>query len=602
MDAATETCATCTLTANLANLNHILSTNDFSVPDNLHPYINGNLYPTSTVCIEIKQSLERLTKRFEEVLAHQQNIISQVALMLKKHEEAYAKTQLRAREIMDRHNYALSSPIRSLSDDLLAVIFQFTSPSATMMDQFPWIATRVCRQWRAVAYSNRILWSEFNLDSSSITDDGRGRSSSTQSEWRDSSMIWDARSWSASPEGEMERKHHEVVRPTVSKRVLSQTLEYSGSTPLTLSVDFPNDIDNYEIAFDYLDMFIAQAARWRNVRLHLPGFLFESLPLVKNGLPMLESLELVVRSQVRDPIPADTFANAQSLNSVTFDVLSDVEFIFPWKQLKELSICTFLLSPNYYLQILHDGSYLETLCLKLRPGFSELTTAKPSFGTRPQTVITLPRLRVLEIGSELSSLLNSICLPNLSSLTVHGDADSIELDLSSFIERSCSTVDNFSCSSTPIAAGFTRLLRVFPSLTSLTLCSPTFEDKAFFSAMAQKSLLPSLENFTIHDASITRDCMVPIIDMLAARQSCLKQFLMIRLLPSEDGWGQWDIDWWLEPSEKSRLEALLNAGMNIQIGIKHSRFLGSPEISYLNLGAQKEWDPWQSWDSLAGWA
>ncbi|KAK0462387.1 uncharacterized protein EV420DRAFT_1184460 [Desarmillaria tabescens] len=271
MDAATEICAACTLTANLANHNHILSANDLSVPDNLNPYINGNLYPTSTICIEIKQSLERLTKRFEEVLAHQQNIISQVALMLKKHKEAYAKTQLRAEEIMDRHKYALSSPIRSLPDDLLAVIFQFTSPNAAIMDQFPWIATRVCRQWRAVAHSNRVLWSELNLDSSSITDDDRGRSSSTQSErGTHSSMIREPHSWSASPEGELERKHHEVVRPAVSKRALSQALELSGSVPLTFSVDFPIGIDDEEIdiALDYLDMFIAQAVRWRNVRLH----------------------------------------------------------------------------------------------------------------------------------------------------------------------------------------------------------------------------------------------------------------------------------------------------------------------------------------------
>ncbi|KAK0462386.1 uncharacterized protein EV420DRAFT_1524457 [Desarmillaria tabescens] len=288
-----------------------------------------------------------------------------------------------------------------------------------------------------------------------------------------------------------------------------------------------------------------------------------------------------------NPIPADTFANAQSLHNVAFDAPSDTKLILPWKQLKELSICTFRLSPNYYFQILRDGSRLETLRLRLRPNLSQWTAAKTRLCTHPVT--TLPCLRVLEIDSELSSLLNSICLPKLSSLIVCGDVESIELDLSSFVERSCNSVDNLSFSFTRIVGGFTQLLRMFPSLTSLTLRSPTFLDKAFFYAMAQKSLLPSLENFSIHNANITHDYMVPIMGMLTARQSCLKQFLMtLSLRGSPRDSEPCSIDWWLELPQKLRLETLSNAGMNIRIGTSRSRLFGSPEISYLNLGAENQ--------------
>ncbi len=146
-----QACPTCTLVTDLDNYERILYTNDVSIPDNLNPYIYNNLFPTSTICTEIKQSVGRLEKQlscFEQVLEHQQMVISQVASILENYEEAYAKTlskQLCVQEIMDLHKSTLSSPIRSLPDDLLIFIFQLASPNAAFMDQFPWIATRVCR-------------------------------------------------------------------------------------------------------------------------------------------------------------------------------------------------------------------------------------------------------------------------------------------------------------------------------------------------------------------------------------------------------------------------------------------------------------------------
>ncbi|KAK0448511.1 hypothetical protein EV421DRAFT_1463956 [Armillaria borealis] len=163
-------CPSCKLDRNLDDYYQISYATDFSIPVNLNPFINDNMFPASATRIEIEKSLKRLetnTACFEKILKHQQNAISQVALILKRYEEAYAKTrseQHHMEEILGRHRSALSSPIRSLPDDLLMVIFQFTSPNAACNDQFPWIATGVCRRWRAVAHSSRILWSQFSID------------------------------------------------------------------------------------------------------------------------------------------------------------------------------------------------------------------------------------------------------------------------------------------------------------------------------------------------------------------------------------------------------------------------------------------------------
>ncbi|PBK95169.1 hypothetical protein ARMGADRAFT_1163811 [Armillaria gallica] len=632
-----QACPTCTLVADLDNYKRILSTNDFSIPDNLNPYVYGNLFPTSNICTEIEQSLGRLEEQFscfEQVFALQQNSISQVASILKNYEEAYAKTrseQLRVQEIMDRHKSALSSPIRSLPDDLLVVIFQLASPNAAFMDQFPWIATRVCRQWRAVAHSNPILWSEIVLDyisnfpppSSGVSDDWREVDDWTTFAWeRPAPSSGQRRGWPQKPcsrcgllEGEGGRKHPETARPAISMRVVSQALGYSGGAPLTFSLYFQErGLRNHEVASCYLDMFIAQAARWRNVTLHLEG-LSENLPLIKNGLPILESLDLYLLTYNDiHPVPTDVFSNAPSLRSLTLSLsLHSAEFIFPWKQLKELSILNCRLSQSYYLQILCNGSLLETLRLQ-----ADSWPSRRHFDDASETnlhthrVATLPYLRVLEIRSGLSALLNSILLPKLSSLTVCGDADSVELDLSSLIERSHSVVEKLSFSSTTVAATFIRLLRVFPSLTSLSLHSPILKDKAFFYAMAQESLLPSLKDFSIHKAKISYDYMIPIIQMLAARQNCLKQFHLaltitnhhpvrsfetirnwrrgtpyanhLRVMQSTTSEANHDV--WLASSEKVRLRALSNAGMKIRIGKYKDDYQSDTNVSYVNLDAE----------------
>lgn len=77
-------------------------------------------------------------------------------------------------------------------------------------------------------------------------------------------------------------------------RVVGQALRYSSGASLTLQ--FPEITSrSHEVVSCYLDMFIAQAARWRNVTLHLEC-LFRNLSLVKNRLPMPESFDLYLET------------------------------------------------------------------------------------------------------------------------------------------------------------------------------------------------------------------------------------------------------------------------------------------------------------------
>ncbi|KAG7442583.1 uncharacterized protein BT62DRAFT_996527 [Guyanagaster necrorhizus] len=569
MNAFGEACPACqhTLTANLDNYERILSANDFSVPDKLGPYINNNFYPASADCIEIQQTLGRLTKNFscfEELFAHQQNAISQVTFILKKYEEAYAKArseQLRVQEIIDRHEYALSSPIRSLPDYLLVVIFQLASPNAASVDQFPWIATRVCRCWRDVAHSNPILWSEFRVDVLCIPPPfSRG-----------------GPSWFAGRK--LDPLSALSMRSEIYKSVLDQALKYSEDAPLTFSFDFefPTFSPEQTTILGYLDGFIDQAARWRNAKIHIRGPLCEFLTLTKSSFPMLESLDLDV--QDNDPsIPADIFASAPNLCNV-FLRLAQAEFILPWEQLKELSIFSRSLSKNYYLQILHSGPRLETLRLEMS------IRAKSTDDSCAYPVTTLPYLRVLEIDSGMMSFFDSILLPKLVSLKICGDEDNMVPKLTSLIQRSCCNVEKISFYFVFVRAEFTQLFRLLPSLTSLSVNSPCSLNKFFFHEMAQSSLvLPSLTDLSIYRADITYDYVTAIIEMLTARQSCLKQFR----LTMNFGTGCWMLDarvgpsGWLASSEEAQLRALSKGGMKIEIGRYES---WHSDVSYFDLDA-----------------
>ncbi|PBK73257.1 hypothetical protein ARMSODRAFT_952263 [Armillaria solidipes] len=595
-------CPSCKLDRNLDDYYQISYATDFSIPVNLNPFISDNMFPASATRIEIEKSLKRLETNaacFEKILKHQQNAISQVALILKRYEEAYAKTrseQHHMEEILGRHRSALSSPIRSLPDDLLVVIFQFTSPNAACNDQFPWIATGVCRRWRAVAHSSRILWSQFSIDPF-VEDPPPHRLPQT------SIFAYYGNAWASShvaPEVETKRKG--AVGRTFTKSIINKALEYSRGSPLTVSFDSSKAKgDMRKVAVEWFDIFINLASRWKHVTLAIESPLIEKLPLIMGRLSMLETLDFSLRDDYDlPPFATEIFRLAPRLRKVVCRS-SSAEFIFPWKQLQQFSVLAFPLSWDYYHQILCSGSNLEMLDLQAGWGKFDTLGRRPGDNTDPAT--TLPYLRVLKICSELNTLLDSVVLPRLTTVTIRGlDEDNITSRLSSLIERSACALRSLSFTYVNYSADFTQLLRACSSLTSLSIVN--YEGQALFDVMARSSsILPSLESFIIGNASntntntITYDYVISIIEMLEARRSCLKEFSISiwfkasgseeiqenSTTPSTAG----GVATLLSPSDRLRLETLAGVGMKIHIDslyLSRDRWSGTV-IPCVSLGA-----------------
>ncbi|KAK0207205.1 hypothetical protein IW262DRAFT_1420857 [Armillaria fumosa] len=584
-------CPSCKLDRNLDDYYQISYATDFSIPVNLNPFINDNMFPASTTRIEIEKSLKRLETDatcFEKILKHQQNAISQVALILKRYEEAYAKTrfeQHHVEEILGRHKSALSSPIRSLPDDLLVVIFQFASPNAACNDQFPWIATGVCRRWRAVAHSSRILWSQFSIGP----------------------FVEDPPHNYPRPPGaslltvpEVETRFSKgAIGCTITKSIINKALKYARGSPLTFSFNsLRAKRDRRKLIAEWFDIFINLAPRWKHVTLAIESPLIEKLPLIMGRLSMLETLDLYLRDDVDlPPFAIEIFRMAPRLCKVVCRS-SSTEFIFPWKQLHEFSILSFPLSWDYYHQILCSGSNLEILDLQASGlwhagAWGEINTLGKRSGDTTDPAAILPYLRVLKINSGLSTLLGSFVIPKLTTVIIYGNGDNIISGLSSLIERSACVLRSLSFTYLNCGADFIQLLRGCPSLTSLNIDS--FSDPTFFDAMARSSsILPSLESFIIDGATITHDYVIPIIQMLEARRSCLQE-LSITIYPearrSEENSTtpstEGSIATWFSPSDRLRLETLAGVGMKIHIDnvyLSRDRWSGTV-IPCVSLGA-----------------
>lgn len=565
-------CPSCKLDKNLDDYYQISYATDFSVPVDLNPFINDNMFPAAATRIDIEKSLKRLETNatcFEKILKHQQNAISQVALVLKRYEEAYAKTrseQHHTEQILGRHRSALSSPIRSLPDDLLVVIFQFTSPNAACNDQFPWIATGVCRRWRAVAHSSKILWSQFSIGP----------------------FVEDPPHNYPRPPGaslltvlEVETKFSKgAIGCTITKSIINKALEYSRGSPLTFSLNsLRAKWDRRKIIAEWFDIFINLAPRWKHVTLAIESPLIEKLPLIMGRLSTLETLDLYLRDDVDlPPFAIEIFRIAPRLRKVVCRS-SSTEFIFPWRQLQEFSILTFPLSWDYYRWILCSGSNLEILGLQAAGlwnpmALGEIDTQGKRPGDSTDPGVILPYLRALKIDSGFSTLLDSVVIPKLATVTISGisgNGDNVILGLSPLIQRSAGALRSLSFTCLNCGADFIQLLRGCPSLTSLSVGS--FSGQTFFDAMARSSsIVPCLESFIIDNATITYDSTISIIEMLEARRSCLKEFsIYIHLeisgseenstTPSTEG----GLSTLLSSSDRLRLETLAGVGMKIHI-------------------------------------
>ncbi len=484
--------------------------------------------------------------------------------ILKQYEAAYAKTrseQHRVQEIMDRHRHALSSPIRSLPDDLLAVIFELADPNAASMDSFPWVATRVCRQWRVVARSHQILWATFHLRSDYGHPDLESvvRSQSGAAGWIAWQDVEDMR------HGEEEViLNKKTFGPTGTTKVISEALDFSKNVPITLFFTVTDRSPRYksDLGLEWFDIFIRNAPRWKNVKLSLGPFFAKRLPLIRGRLYMLESLDLelvMVDGNEYPSILVDVFMSAPCLRYVT--ISAELVFTFPWNQLRHFQV-RYSSKWKDYQALLQSGPSLETLKTDFwnfeanrSEGDTDVSISYPE--------VILPRLRFLESYGIPNRFLDSATLPALMHIT-RIDGSAIP-SLSSMIKRSNCTLTHLKLLRVTDTADLIALLRLCLSLTSLRIGDLLVEEPAFFNAMAQSSyIVPLLRDLHIHEATCPLECGTQMVEMLIARQNHLKVFRITSIgLGKVGNEGEYE---WIGRADKARLQELYRLGMEIRIG------------------------------------
>ncbi|KAJ7151813.1 hypothetical protein C8R43DRAFT_483258 [Mycena crocata] len=352
-------------------------------------------------------SLTRLLASNDEPCTMQSGLasryIDQLECQISLADEAIVFLLRRRAELMETASAhrAILSPIRRLPPEILGEIFSFavdasfhfgdiSEVSGPASNHAPWLLTRVCRHWAAVALAAPTLWSMVFLDLDGLEERG------------------------AVP-------------------MTKLCLQRSGTVPLTVKIVYERDDD---LEFDsnlVFDTVIGASERWRSADLNVRLPLLLQLATIHGHLSALTtltiSLDLTLDDLQVDPRFRDSFAiapNLRSLCAVFWDDshLCRAPFSLSWDQLTRLS--TTATSNTEVLTL------LEKLPAIVECKFQYETTnaISPAPG-----LIRLPYLRSLTLQLEeeffsatqppnaYPSLLAFLETPRLERLTTHNTAD-----------------------------------------------------------------------------------------------------------------------------------------------------------------------------------
>ncbi|KAK0430400.1 hypothetical protein EV421DRAFT_1935523 [Armillaria borealis] len=141
----------------------------YSLESSLKSFNQSNAAPSPDHCTLIKNSLLSLCTKsahLRDIIAEQEEAIAKLSLTLHRYEESREEMlfeQSRVQNLIERHRQALSSPIRNLPIDIMREIFRLASSNAADVTDFPWTATHICREWRAIATQTLTLWSKIHI-------------------------------------------------------------------------------------------------------------------------------------------------------------------------------------------------------------------------------------------------------------------------------------------------------------------------------------------------------------------------------------------------------------------------------------------------------
>ncbi|KAJ7592769.1 hypothetical protein C8J56DRAFT_929446, partial [Mycena floridula] len=481
----------------------------------------SNAYISTAEASQVTKEIEILEEQLQSLCFQEQNLetflpkIRQAKLL----EIAQAKA---ATEEALYFNRSVMSPARYLPNEIILTIIHH----AISDDGFnpfdiravPWTLSRISSRWRAASISFPLLWSSIFI--------GAG--------------------------------HHPAFPP--SERVLREWLHRSREAPLTLRFKF-GDLRYYSSPEweKMLEMLIGTCERWQDVGfLQVSGFEeWRRLQNIRDRLPSLRRLLL----HGLEPRASDLFSNTPQLEDANVNP-NHISFL-PWSQLRRLSLTTDDFStPDKLIdcqRILQLSLQLEELSVQ------QFYNPRAAPITPPQTLIFLPRLRVLLCPA---SILCALDTPALESLEILNHA--LSFDIPRLIIRSSCRLRDLAVSSALTMYGGSgaviEIFRLSPSLSSLrfdtryTLYMEQVIEALHFQ-LDGETLVPQLTNLRVIDDEFVNHGWV---DMVASRMSLLP----VRSLRVE---GLFDDK--VLATIQSQVSSLREEGVDITVQPSHQSYL-----------------------------
>jgi hypothetical protein len=235
----------------------------------------------------------------------------------------------------------------------------------------PLLLGRICRYWRAVAFSTPALWAKIRIEFAGTISPSR------------STFIVD---W----------------------------LKRSGDSPLTLELVLKSGLFHYE-TYNLLEIIMATSPRWQTVDFQMPiSYAVTSFCDFRLPVPCLEALTLRIVHSGRYFLPSDTlemFTDANKLRVVHIDCSYPSIpslLVLPWPQLKSLR-----------LSDIPSGEFIKIM--NRCPNLTHCEIFRPKYFPETGWTVTLPHLHSLTIDFQQSvTPLNNLIVPSLRKLTIDG--------------------------------------------------------------------------------------------------------------------------------------------------------------------------------------
>ncbi|KAJ7615385.1 hypothetical protein FB45DRAFT_801833 [Roridomyces roridus] len=363
----------------------------------------------------------------------------------------------------------------TLPTELLTEIFQLCDPDLAdrdvryasdipLMQEHPWLLTRVCQRWRALALSTPWLWRYIDVNIS--------------------------------------------LHSAGVLQLVSLFLERSSPCPITLRLTGLNWYSNTLV----LERLISASDRWEHLKLLGSVSMVDALESVRGKLPQLRCLETDVSEMEWGSRPRviDLFADAPRLRRAVTLRRYGVSYILPWQQLV-----------NYKGPMLND---LEATLERLTK-FSRLvtldmsrTSSEYSESTTEYPIVHLPHLRTLSLrtwSTDPDDVINHLCLPALVSMTI--DCSSVDIcgAITALVDRSHCTIESITLALEMDEEMDTSLILVLastPQLKHLVLEASHFSDDLLIGLTPPNVLVPRLETLELRDGKFDQNLLLEMVE------------------------------------------------------------------------------------------